>query len=515
MTAVAAVEVTVAGRRHPGQLLALRLVSRLGQPAQCELSFAGELPPAATAGLGGWTLGAPVGVRVAGDERELFAGEVTCVELLRGGGPVALRVRAYDRLHRLRRRQQPRVLTDVTPADLAADLAKQVDATVDAAAPGPRHDRVVQHRQSDLELLVELAGAAGLHPVLRGDTLHLVTLRGYGDPVPLRLGASLWDLRVEANLSRVAGRVTAIGWHPQRAEVVRHDATPGPVTDEGAAVRIVAANSEVAATLVDQPARSEEAVAELARATREALTAHAVTLHGTTAGNADLWAGARISVRGVDDTVDGGYVVTSVTHVLDGAGYRSTFTTEPPEPPTAPAAASVTLGVVTAVDDPDSLGRVRVRLPALGDCDAGWLGVLCPGAGPAKGLVALPDVGDTVLVALPHQSPADGVVLGGLFGATAPPDAGIKGNAVRRWSMRTAAGQSIVVDDAEHSLRLENKAGSYVELTPDTLRLHAAGDLVIDAPGKAMTLRAASVDFEHAPIPNLADVAGDLTPGKG
>ncbi|MFC7483979.1 phage baseplate assembly protein V [Luedemannella flava] len=171
---------------------------------------------------------------------------------------------------------------------------------------------------------------------------------------------------------------------------------------------IVAANKGVAATLVDQPARSEEAVAELARSTREALTAHAVTLHGTAAGNAALWAGARIAVRGVADTVDGGYVVTSVTHVLDGAGYRSTFTTEPPEPPTAPAAASVTLGVVTAVDDPDSLGRVRVRLPALGDLDAGWLGVLCPGAGPAKGLVALPDVDDTVLVALPRQSPPTG-----------------------------------------------------------------------------------------------------------
>ncbi|MFC7483978.1 hypothetical protein ACFQX7_33585 [Luedemannella flava] len=81
--------------------------------------------------------------------------------------------------------------------------------------------------------------------------------------------------------------------------------------------------------------------------------------------------------------------------------------------------------------------------------------------------------------------------------------------------MRTAAGQSIVVDDDGHSLRLENRAGSYVELTPDTLRLHAAGDLVIDAPGRAMTLRAASVDFEHAPLPGLADVAAAVTPGKG
>ncbi|MFC7483980.1 hypothetical protein ACFQX7_33595 [Luedemannella flava] len=237
MTAVAAVEVIVSGRRYPGRLLALRVASRLGQPAQCELSFAADATATPTAGLGGWTLGAPVGVRVAGEERELFAGEVTCVELLRGGGPVALRVRAYDGLHRLRRRQEPRVLTDVTAADLAADLAKRLGAAVDAAAPGPRHDRVVQHRQSDLELLVELAGAAGLHPVLHHDTLRLVTLTGHGDPVPLRLGASLWDVRVEANLSRVAGRVSAIGWHPQLAQVLRHDAGPVRAPDAGSVAR--------------------------------------------------------------------------------------------------------------------------------------------------------------------------------------------------------------------------------------------------------------------------------------
>jgi phage baseplate assembly protein gpV len=144
---------------------------------------------------------------------------------------------------------------------------------------------------------------------------------------------------------------------------------------------------------------------------------------------------------------------------------------------------------------------VRISLPALGDLDVGWLGVLCLGAGPNKGLVVLPDVGDRVVVALAHQSPAEGVVLGSLFGTVAPPDPGVSGNAVQRWSMHTADGQSIVVDDGEHRIRLENRAGSFVELSPDVLRLHATTDLMIDAPGHAMTVRAASIDFEHAPLP--------------
>jgi phage baseplate assembly protein gpV len=142
-----------------------------------------------------------------------------------------------------------------------------------------------------------------------------------------------------------------------------------------------------------------------------------------------------------------------------------------------------------------------VSLPALGDVDAGWLGVLCPGAGPGRGIVALPDRDDTVLVALPHQSPADAVVLGSVYGTTAPPDPGVEGGAVRRWSLHTAEGESIVVDRGEHRIRLADGAGSYVELAPDTVRIHASTALVIDAPGHAITIRAASVDFEHAPLP--------------
>jgi hypothetical protein len=88
------------------------------------------------------------------------------------------------------------------------------------------------------------------------------------------------------------------------------------------------------------------------------------------------------------------------------------------------------------------------------------------------------------------------VVLGSLFGTVAPPDgAGVQDGAVRRFSLRTATGQSIVVDDAERRVRVENQAGSYVELAPEVMRLHAATDLVLEAPGRAITVRGKTIDF--------------------
>jgi len=500
-TAVFAVDVTVDGRAwrpRSQRLLSVRTSSRLGQPAQCELTFAHG---AQGAWPGGWKIGASLRLRVRGEADDLFAGEVTCIELVRAGGPLAARVRAYDVLHRLRKRQQPRVFTDLTPADLAERLTAGLGLAVHAAEPGPRLDRVVQHWQTDFELLTEVCTAAGLFPVVRGGTLHLATLAGLDDPVLLRLGSSLWEARVEANVDRASRRVTAIGWHPQRAETLRHEAgdardgrssalsaDPGAVGVDGTAI------------LVDQPGRSLDAVRGIAQSTLDIRAAGGVTLHGLAAGDAALWPGALVEVRGLDTAVDGRYVLTGTTHTLDTGGYQCSFTTQPPDPVPTPTAASVTLGRVTAVDDPDGIGRVRVSLPALGDVDVGWLGVLCPGAGPGRGFVALPYPGDSVLVVLPHQSPADAIVLGSVYGTTKPPDPGVDGDAVRRWSLHTGDGQSIVVDDGEHRIRIADRAGSYVELAPDTVRLHAETDLVIDAPGKSMKIRASSVDFEHAPV---------------
>ena len=59
--------------------------------------------------------------------------------------------------------------------------------------------------------------------------------------------------------------------------------------------------------------------------------------------------------------------------------------------------------------------------------------VLSVGAGSGKGLVACPDVDDQVLVLLLHGDPAQGIVLGGLYGRT-----------VRRTAAWWAAGQALL-----------------------------------------------------------------------
>src|SRR5262249_33288972 len=120
-----------------------------------------------------------------------------------------------------------------------------------------------------------------------------------------------------------------------------------------------------------------------------------------------------------------------------------------------------------------------------------------PGAGPNKGIVALPDVDDQVLVVLTHGDPSQGVVVGGLFGAHGPADTGVEGTSIKRYTLQTPGGQRILLDDQHQLLRLEDQTGSYIELGPDRMLVHAAVNLVVEAPGRQVLIRGQAIDFER------------------
>ena len=55
------------------------------------------------------------------------------------------------------------------------------------------------------------------------------------------------------------------------------------------------------------------------------------------------------------------------------------------------------------------------------------------------------------------------------------------------------------IDGPKKTMSLTDGAGSRIELGPNLLRITAATDLLIEAPGRAMRVRAKTVDFEEAP----------------
>lgn len=476
----------------------VRVQQQLSVPGQCELTF--SPPPPDIDVHTRLVPGRSLQLQVGPQRERLFSGDITAVE--HGYGPSGqqeLCVRAYDRLHRLRKRQPVRAHRQVTPRELAEELTADLGVTVKAAEPGPPWEQVIQHRQSDFELLVEMTQRYGLYPYLRGAVLHLVTLEGTGRPVALARGSSLLEARIERNGEAICRRVTAAGWDPLRVEGrTGESAQPRAGRAIAADMAPEALGGSGRRHLTGHTAPDNRHLDAMAQAELDRRVAFETVLRGVAKGDHRLQPGTPVEVSGVASALEGRYVLTSVVHVIDGErGFVSEISSAVPPPVQYARGTLATLGVVSRVNDPESLGRIRATLPAYDDLETQWLHVVSPGAGAEKGLTTVPDVDDTVLVLCSDRDPGQGVVLGGLYGMGGPIDSGVEENAVRRYAFRTPGGHRIQLDDANQTLRLEDSSGSRIELSPERLYLHATVDLVMEAPGRSVIIRGQHIDFQR------------------
>ncbi|MGH9882054.1 MAG: phage baseplate assembly protein V [Pyrinomonadaceae bacterium] len=478
----------------------VRVQQRLSLPTLCELTFIE--PTALLSGAESVVPGVSLRVSARDFDAPLFVGEVTAVEYIYGpSGGREVRVRGYDVLHRLRKRQPVRAHVEMTLIDLIKELVADLNISVEATFEGPLWQRLVQFRQTDFEMITEVAERCGLYFVLRDDTLHVLTLEGIGSDVSLKLGESLLEARIEVNSDATCNSVSTTGWDPLRVE--QHEGTASePRVGRGVDLEVLP--SEVGGTgecnVVDETLANDLQAEALAQAELDLRVARQVTFWGVAEGNPELQPGTPVKIENVAKSLTGRYILTSVDHTFDCVkGFVSTLSTTPPARPARPRGAVAALAIVTHVDDPEGYGRVQVKLPTYNEVETDWMGVLTPGAGLGKGLLALPDVDDTVLVIFPHGDPAQGVVLGGLYGMWTREewDWGVDGSAVKRYTLRTPGGQRVRLDDAKQVIRLENSDGSYIEMSPEKVMLHAQRDLEIEAPGRNVVLRAKKIDFQR------------------
>jgi hypothetical protein len=97
-----------------------------------------------------------------------------------------------------------------------------------------------------------------------------------------------------------------------------------------------------------------------------------------------------------------------------------------------------------------------------------------------------------------HEDPSQGVVLGGLYGAQKPPDTGIENGAVARYTLLTPGGQQAQLDDTRKAVHLANSDGSFVDISPEKIVVHANTDLFLEAPGRLVVIQGDKIDFRRA-----------------
>lgn len=480
-----------------GALVSLVVRQALNAPALAVLTFADQGGALADT----FPLGCPVAVN-APDGKSLIEAEVTTAEyLLEPGGVRTLRIHAYDRLHRLRKTQQVRALTDITIDDLLAQAAASIgvgtEVTSSAVSARPL---LIQSDESDLDILVQAAERQGLYVRLAAGSFRALSLAGDGrEPLHLLAGGNLYEAHATLSSEAMRQETAVQGWDWRhvapiagQASLAAQDANEiGP--DVGAALSGRGKRVLVNRLVADVGEADAAAQADMDRA-----AALSATLKGVAEGDAGIEPGRLVRIRGFGTAADRLYVIAEASHSFGAAtGYVTAFDTRPPPARHATAASDAVIGRVTDTDDPEGLARIRCTLPAIGNVETDWMPVLTVGAGADKGLSIIPEPDDDVLILLPAGDPARGIVLGGLYGTRhAPGERPASGP--RGFCLRTPGGQMLTMSSQESLIRLETQAGDLFEFGPGASRLSARHDLTIEAPGRTLTVRARAINFEQA-----------------
>ncbi len=158
----------------------------------------------------------------------------------------------------------------------------------------------------------------------------------------------------------------------------------------------------------------------------------------------------------------------------------------------------VQLAEVTAVNDPDGLNRVEVRLHDLsgpeGQQGTLWARVAAPFAGSERGAFFIPDVGDEVVVTFVNGDPRYPIVIGSLWNGrdAAPETLGGSGDAVDRWSFVGKAGTRIaIVEENQPSIHLETPGGAVARITDQ-----GGGKMTVNAGGASIKIEPSGVTVE-------------------
>jgi uncharacterized protein involved in type VI secretion and phage assembly len=178
--------------------------------------------------------------------------------------------------------------------------------------------------------------------------------------------------------------------------------------------------------------------------------------------------------------------------------------------------AGVAVGLVIDNKDPQGLGRVRLKFPALSDDEIGhWARIAVLMAGADRGTFFLPEVGDEVLVAFERGDIARPYVLGGLWnGQDKPPEANADGQNNLRL-VKSRSGHLIRLDDTDGAEKIEivDKSGGNsitIDTASNAITITSAADVTIDAPQGTLKLSAQTIEISSSANTELK-AQGNLT----
>jgi len=160
-------------------------------------------------------------------------------------------------------------------------------------------------------------------------------------------------------------------------------------------------------------------------------------------------------------------------------------------------------GVVTDNDDPDNLGRVKVKIEVLNDkYETEWIPVLSFLSGDNYGAFFVPDINDQVIIGFMDNSYEEAFVLGGIWGdKQRPPEVKCGKNKSEKNNLKyikSKSGNMIIFDDTENDEKIKILSGDNTKFEiikkESLLSIETDNDILIDAKNN-MKIQASEIEI--------------------
>ena len=453
---------------------------------------------------------------------EVFLGEIVALEpTFSALGTHTLIIRAYDKSHRLHLGTKSRTFLKVTDSNIVSKIAQETGLqTGTITTTSAVHEYVIQPNLSDFAFLPLRAKRAGFHLAITQGKINFTKPATMKAGPVLMLGETLRTLTVRMSAARQAGEHIVRGWDFRaKKEIVARDKPAQlwskngqPKTGGAAATSAFASTTASFTSFAPQTVDEAKAIVLAAATDQEGYFTEA---DGVSYGHPGLIAGIQLELKDLGKTFSGKYFITSATHIYNSAGYEVHFTISGRYPQTfnqllrgtAPGGAEPgsifggVIGIVTNVNDPDNLGRVKVKFPWLAEdanVESNWARIATDSAGKERGIYFLPEVNDEVLVIFEHGNPNYPMVIGGLWnGKDTPPEknsAAHVGGQTNHRMIVSRLGHRIVFDDSndKKSILIEDltkKNSIEIDSVRNNIDIIADGNLNINVRGN-ITLKA-------------------------
>jgi phage protein D len=424
----------------------------------------------------GATLEIKLGRRDSQQTKRVFKGQIASVEPNFEPGNVTIAVRAYDLAHKLNRGKKTKTWQNSTSSDIVREVASAAGlraATIEST--GSPHPYMAQANETDWAFCWRLAELEDFEVVVDDNDFHFRRANTEAGNVTLKLGEELRSFRPRATGVQQLEEVVVRAYDPATKQTFVGRAN-SPERSSRNGIDPTSLGNDLGGgtmTITDRPVFSQDEANRIAKAKLDQLANAALEAEGVAFGIPELDAGVKVKVEGVGSKFSGEYAVTSVEHVWTTGGYETKFKISGRSPRTLtdlvnpkserPVGDSLVIGLVTNNNDPDKLGRVRVKYPAIDDNAEGWWArVATTGSGKDRGLMMLPVVGEEVVVGFEAGDLRKPVVLGSVFNGKDTP------------------GEELAATDGSFGLKSDQKI---IIKSKDQTMIVTGADLVVEVQG--------------------------------